>query len=75
MECIPPAYLKWLGLRDKQGGILVHTPFVQLAMKLAPILAMAGVRLINVAVATFEFGENATFIHHTGATIICQRTE
>ena len=75
MECIPSVHLKWLGLRDKQSDILRHTPLMQLAMKFAPILAVAGVRLIYIAVATFEFGEDAAFIDYSRTAIVSQRTK
>lgn len=43
---------------------------MELGMEFAFVAAVSGIGFENVAVAWFQFFQDATFVHHTGAAVV-----
>ena len=55
---------------NKKSGKLYQAALMELLMEFAFVATVGGVGLEDVAVARFQFFEDAGFIHRTGADIV-----
>ena len=59
----------------EQQSVLQTSSVMELPMPLPFVATMAGVRLIYIAVAALEFGENAGLIDDAGTAVVGQRSK